>query len=211
MINERMTFWLKYGKETEAFDLWKSVLEIRPIVNTSREARARMYKPLSGRAHTVVQDFLIKSLNDHNPMMYYWVTSGKVQEIYKQFVELCDSSTREMFKIEHETGNIKDFRNIVSERNAFRLQYGKAKESIALWKEMMDEAALIGGPHLRLMTDVVGPSYSLEVEAFYPDAAEVKTGKNFWDANDKLKALHQKFIPLCVHGERNYFQVQYDM
>lgn len=134
MINERMTFCPKYGKEDAAVQRWSEMINSYPESSAPREIKSRLYHALTSRTNTVVQDFLIKSINDHNPMMYYWVTNTQVQEFYRKFVEYCDCSVREMFKIEHETGDIKEFKNLIVERNTFRLVFGKAKTALLFGK-----------------------------------------------------------------------------
>jgi len=159
----------------------------------------------------LVQDLALKSINDHNPLMYYWTINPRVQELYRQFVELCDSSNRDMFKVECEVGNIKNFAGMICERHTFHLHFGKAKDSIALWKEILDEGKIAGIPYLRMMTDVVGPSYTLVVEAYYPRMSDLVPKITFWATNEKMKSLHQKFIPLCASAERDFYSVDHDI
>ncbi|MFI5134958.1 MAG: hypothetical protein ACHQD9_03795, partial [Chitinophagales bacterium] len=72
MIIERMTFNLKYGKEEESAGIWKEMLNSFPLSEGSRDIHARVYTSLTGRVSTVIQDLILKSINDHNPLMYYW-------------------------------------------------------------------------------------------------------------------------------------------
>ena len=210
MINERMTFRLEYGQEKEATAIWTQMNEAFPEIPGSRDVHFRHYINLTSRTNCITQDFLIKSLNDHNPMMYYWKINPKIQEAYGKFVELCDTSMREIFNIECEAGSVKNFKDMIMERNAFRLSFGKARESIALWKEIIDEVKTTGGPYLRLMTDITGESYTLEVEAYYKSMSDLKPKQDFWMANEKTNSLYEKFIALCYMAERNYFLVDYD-
>src|SRR6185436_17975384 len=126
------------------------------------------------------------------------------------FVQLCDSSIREIFNIECEAGTIKNFKDLIMERNTFRLCFGKARDSIALWKAIVDEVKNSDGPYLRMMTDVAGESYTLEVEAYFKSVNDINLRQDFWVGNEKMNALYQKFIPLCYMSERNYFLVDYD-
>ncbi len=211
MITERMTFSLKYGNVQAAGSLWRMMAETMSGASTQRNLMARIYSSLSGRSNVLMQDLMLKSINDHNPMMYYWVTNPKVQETYKSFVEMCDCSVRDMFNVEHEVGSTKNFTGMICERNIFRLKFGKAKDSIAIWKELMNESKEINSLDLRLMTDVVGPSYTMVVEAYFPSMKDIDPRIDFWNNNEKLTALHQKFIPLCNIAERDYLFVEFDM
>jgi hypothetical protein len=212
MINERMTFYLKYGFESEALKMWKGMNEaINENSAGPRDINVIVNTCLSGRTNTISQDILLKSLNDHNPVMYYWKINPKVQEAYARFVTTCDSSKREIFNIEYEKGIIKNLQGMVAQRNTFQLHYGKAKDSIAIWKEMIDEGINMGLQYLRLMTDVVGQNYILEAECYFPDMCEIKPRSEFWLQTEKMKLLYEKFIPLCKHAERSYLAVEADL
>jgi len=211
MINERMTFRLKFGKEEEAKATWTRMNELFPETNRPRDVRYRIYTNLTGRVNCITQDFMIKSLTDHNPMMYYWKINVKVQEEYAKFVTLCDTSVREMWNVEHEVGSSKNFKGMIMQQNIFRLNFGKARDSIAIWKEILDESKTADGPDLRMMTDIIGESYSLTVDAYFPNMTDLKPRSEFWRANDKMKSLYEKFTPLCYMSERNYFLVDFDL
>jgi len=210
MIIERMTFNLKYGKEDESAAIWKEMLNSFPMTEGARDIHARVYTSMTGRMSTVIQDLKLKSINDHNPLMYYWVINTKVQQLYRNFVQLCDSSSRDMYKIERETGEVGSFDNTITECNIFSLQFGKAKDSLAIWNEILDEVQNIGGPPLRLLTDIVGPSYTLIVEATHPRFTDVNPKVEFWFANEKLKSLHQKFTQFVANAQRDYLNVDFD-
>lgn len=61
-----------------------------------------------------------------------------------------------------------------------------------------------------MMTDIVGPSYTLEVEAYFSSMQQINPRRSFWMMNDKLSGLHQKFIPFCSNAQREYFLVEHD-
>src|SRR5205809_489361 len=114
MINERMTFRLKFGKEKEAVGVWTEMLEAFPESRAPRDVHFRNCINLTGRTNCLTQDFLIKSLSEHNPMMYYWKINPKVQEAYGKFIQLCDTSMREIFNIECEAGSVKNFKDMIA-------------------------------------------------------------------------------------------------
>jgi len=211
MIIERMTFNLKYGREEDSAAIWKETVKHFEQVGNQRDFHARFYSCNNGRVSRIVQDLMMKSINDHNPMMYYWSINPRVQELYRQFTDLCDSGSRDMYKIEHEVGKITNFENTIMERYAFHLHFGKARDSIAIWKEIIDEAGQTGGPHLRMLTDIVGQSYTLLVEASYVNQADIKPKIPFWKNNEKMNSLHQKFIPLCQMAEKEFYFVDVDL
>jgi hypothetical protein len=210
MIVERMIFNLKYGKEEESAELWKKMNQYIPETNASIRIPTRIYASLTGRTNRICQDILIKSINDHNPLMYYWVINPRIQELYRQFVSLCDSAQREMYKIEHETGSLPFFDGAITERHTFHLHFGQAKPSIATWQTILDEAETGNKLALRMMTDIVGPSYTLIVEAHYINDGGFRPGIPFWSSSEKLTALHEEFKPYCDCHEIEYLRIGYD-
>jgi hypothetical protein len=210
MIVERMTFNLKYGKEDESAAIWKEMIAHLTDVGSQRDLHARFYSCLSGRLCVSVQDLMLKSINDHNPMMYYWSINPRVQELYRQFTTLCDTSRRDMFKVECEVGDVQKASGMVCVRDTFQLFFGQAKDSIAIWKEILDGALGVGVPSVRMLTDVVGQSYTLVIESLYSRLNDFNPKIPFWNTNENLKSLHQKFIPLCENAERDFFQIEHD-
>jgi hypothetical protein len=211
MVIERMIFWLKYGNEQAAAELWQQMVDSFPESGTSTMIPSRNSIGLTGRMSTVEHESKMRSINDHNPMMYYWVINTRMQAFYRRFVDLCDSATREMYKIEHETGQERASENPFVERHTFHLHFGQAKAAIVLWKQIIEEAAKAGIPSLRILTDIVGPSYTLLVEANYKKSADLRQGGAFWTESENMNALHREFISLCRSAELNYLRIQYDL
>jgi hypothetical protein len=94
-------------------------------------------------------------------------------------------------------------------RDVFRLKFGKARDALAVLKEMAElgkrSGAMSSPP--RIMTDLVGPYYTLVMES---TAKDLQT----WDADLKkemgdpgLHALYQKFTPLVDSGYREIFTI----
>lgn len=99
---------------------------------------------------------------------------------------------------------------MIIERNEFKLKFGKAREAIAIWKEIL-ETAKSGGrnfPQTRLLTDLSGPSYTLILDMFLKDITEISPKSYVWMTNEKYQELYQKFIPLCESSERTYFKIE---
>jgi len=91
-------------------------------------------------------------------------------------------------------------------RNVFRLKYGQARAALALWKEgrpIMMRA--IQGPAPRLLTDVVGPSYTLVMETTHASMAEFEQAGHSVMSSDEWRAWYQRFVPLVESGYREIF------
>ena len=91
-------------------------------------------------------------------------------------------------------------------RDVFRLKFGKAREALATWKEMGEPAQRAGMPKPRILTDLVGPYYTLVMETTSADLStwerEIRTGMD-----DQFRALYQKFTPLVESGYREIFTI----
>ena len=94
-------------------------------------------------------------------------------------------------------------------RDVFRLKFGKARDALAVWKEMAEQARRTGtmSPP-RILTDLVGPYYTLVMEttAESLQAWEAEMHKGLGDP--ALHALYQKFTPLVDSGYREIFTIQ---
>jgi hypothetical protein len=93
-------------------------------------------------------------------------------------------------------------------RDVFRLKFGKAREAVAQWKQMGDLAkrsGFLGNP--RILTDLVGPYYTLVMETTYDSLAafdqELKKGMG----NPEWHAAYERFTPLVESGYREIFTV----
>ncbi len=95
------------------------------------------------------------------------------------------------------------------ERNEFRIKFGKMKDALSLWKEMIDEMSKIkDGPKVRIMTDITGPSYTLVVELQLRDFIHIGLKNYQWLSAEKVGELYQKFIPLCESSERTLYKIE---
>jgi hypothetical protein len=94
-------------------------------------------------------------------------------------------------------------------REIFQLKFGKAKEAVALWKEglaLMKHAG-IDVSSTRLLTDVVGPYYTLVMESTFASLAdfEKQTKSHMNDA--EWRAWYPKVIALTESGRREIFTI----
>ncbi len=95
------------------------------------------------------------------------------------------------------------------ERNEFRIKFGRMKEALALWKEMIAEMSKIkDGPKVRVMTDISGPSYTLVLEVQLRDFIHIGLKNYQWMSQEKVAELYQKFVPLCESSERTLYKIE---
>ena len=98
---------------------------------------------------------------------------------------------------------------MIIERNTFHLKYGRAKESIAIWKQVL-EVAKEHGMRCRLMTDVTGPSYTLILDVFLKGWTDIGPKTYYWFTDEKFRQLYEQFKPMCEWAEREYFKIEFE-
>jgi len=93
-------------------------------------------------------------------------------------------------------------------RNVFRLKFGKAREGVALLKEGVAIQKRLGAPFTpRILTDLVGPFYTVVLELTVPSLAVFETEAPRYMADKDFQANYQKLTPLVESGYREIFTV----
>lgn len=93
-------------------------------------------------------------------------------------------------------------------RNVFQLKFGQARPALALWKEGTEIMKRAGfSASLRLLTDLVGPSYTLVFENTYDSLAAFEQSARSVMGTSEWRAWYQKFVPLVESGYREVFTV----
>jgi len=93
-------------------------------------------------------------------------------------------------------------------RNVFRLKFGQARAAVALWKEgheLMKRAGFKG--ESRILTDIVGPSYTLVFENKFESLAQFEQEAKTAMSNEEWRNWYQKFVPLAEAGTREIFTI----
>ena len=93
-------------------------------------------------------------------------------------------------------------------RDVFQLKFGKAREAVAVAKEglAVSKRAGMDAP-MRLLTDLVGPYYTLVLETTFPSLADYEQPLRDALAKDEWKAWYQKLVPLVESGRREIFTI----
>ncbi|MEP7170349.1 MAG: hypothetical protein ABI855_13340, partial [Bacteroidota bacterium] len=98
---------------------------------------------------------------------------------------------------------------MIIERNIFHLKFGKAKEAIAIWKQVIEEGKNVpGAPEMRLLSDYSGPAYTLVVELHIKSFTDMNMKGAVWVTTEKFKELYQQFIPLCESAHREFYKIE---
>lgn len=100
MIIERNEFRLKFGKAREGTDLWNKILDVLKDVKDA--PKVRMLVDLTGASYTLIIELQLRDLMQISFKNYQWMTTPGIHELYAQFVLICESSSRTLYKIERE-------------------------------------------------------------------------------------------------------------
>ena len=95
-------------------------------------------------------------------------------------------------------------------RDIFQLHCGKAREAVALAKEMRTLEQAAGYPVSRLLTDVVGEYYTLVMESTFENLAEHEAGLSQGTQDPQWREVYARFVPLVRSGRREVFRVVED-
>lgn len=96
-------------------------------------------------------------------------------------------------------------------RDVFQIKYGRAKDAVSLWKEGRMFFAKAGfQSNSRLLTDLVGESYTLVLEttwdnltAYEASFAKMMSAEFYED----WRKWYDKFVPLVDSGRREIFKL----
>lgn len=92
-------------------------------------------------------------------------------------------------------------------RDIFHLQFGKARDAIALWKENAELSRKAGTPFGRVLTDRVGRYYTMVLETEYESLAAYEATEKRVLALPEFRKWYAKFVPLVESGEREVLNV----
>jgi hypothetical protein len=92
-------------------------------------------------------------------------------------------------------------------RDVFRLQFGRAREAIAVWQEGRGLAQKAGFKSARLLTDLVGPYYTLVLETTFDSLADYERAGQALRDDEKWRAWYAKVPPLSRDGYREIFTI----
>ncbi len=92
-------------------------------------------------------------------------------------------------------------------RDVFQLHFGKAREAVAILKEMRELERAVGYPVSRLLADVTGTYYTLISESQFERLGDLETALTGMSQDAAWRANYERFIPLVREGRREVFRV----
>lgn len=98
---------------------------------------------------------------------------------------------------------------MIIERMEFRLKFGKAKEAVAIWKQVCEIFKNTKDhSHMRVATDLTGQSYTLIVEIELRNLIDMGFKAYQWMTIEDIRKLYSEFIPLCESSHRTLYNVE---
>ena len=94
-------------------------------------------------------------------------------------------------------------------RNVFRVQFGKSKDAVALWKEGLSLAKRLGfqAKSSRVLTDLVGQFYTVVFENTFESLSDFESaGKNVM-SNPEWQTWYAKLAAVTESGYREVFNI----
>ena len=96
MIVVRNVFQLKFGKASEAVELWRKG---KPLIEKSSQASVRVLTDVTGQFYTLVLEMEFKSMADFERGHRSTAGSAAWRGWYKKFSALVQSGHREIFQV----------------------------------------------------------------------------------------------------------------
>jgi hypothetical protein len=90
-------------------------------------------------------------------------------------------------------------------RDIFQLHFGKARDAIALAREM--RATAMAGGFDRILTDLTGQYYTLVFESEFESLAAFEQSLRKELSDPSFKELYSRLVPLVHEGRREVFQL----
>ncbi len=101
---------------------------------------------------------------------------------------------------------------MVIERNEFRLKFGASAVALNLWREYLNGVQRDDPKvHVRILTDISGPAYTLIVEQIHETFSEAEPARCRLVQRSDWKDFYQKFIPLCDSSYRTFYKQQVEI
>ena len=96
---------------------------------------------------------------------------------------------------------------MIQVREVFQLQFGRAREAIALAREGAAIEARHGGVQARILTDLTGDYYTLVLESDHESLAAFERFLESAMASAEFRAWYPRFAALVSSGRREIFRV----
>ncbi|MFN7119694.1 MAG: hypothetical protein ACK4TA_23060 [Saprospiraceae bacterium] len=98
MYVERNVFNLKFGKASEAIQMWKAYLQ--KVHERNNEIHARLLTDVSGTGYTLILELLYDTFAEAEPAKCRLTHEPDWKEFYQQFIPLCEKTERTYYRLQ---------------------------------------------------------------------------------------------------------------
>ena len=92
-------------------------------------------------------------------------------------------------------------------RDVFHLKFGAARQANEEWHKGFKILRKSDNRSVRLLTDLVGPYYTLVLESTYDSLTDFERGHQAVGKSKTWQAWYRRFTPLVEHGYREIFTI----
>ncbi len=92
-------------------------------------------------------------------------------------------------------------------RDIFQLKFGKMREAMDMWKQMINTMSQTGYMPDRMLTDLTGQYYTLVMESTYDNMGDFENSMKQEIGSDDWRRQYQKFVDLVDSGRREIFTI----
>lgn len=92
-------------------------------------------------------------------------------------------------------------------RDIFQLKFGKMREAMEMWKQILSVLSKTAYMPDRLLTDLTGQYYTLIMESTYNNMADFEESMKNEVGSDEWRRMYQKFSELVESGRREIFTI----
>ncbi|MEO8504499.1 MAG: NIPSNAP family protein [Acidobacteriota bacterium] len=93
-------------------------------------------------------------------------------------------------------------------RNVFRVKFGQAKPAVAAFKEVRGMVEKLGlKAKSRLLTDLVGVSYTIVHELEFENLAAFEQEMKKVTGSPEWRSWYDTFVPYCESGSREIYNL----
>jgi hypothetical protein len=96
---------------------------------------------------------------------------------------------------------------VVIVRNVFTVKFGKARDAMEAYKEVVGIARQPTGVPIRVLTDVTGQNYTIVSELAFENLAAFESTMPKISGDARWQAAYQKFTPNVDSGYREILRV----
>ncbi|HLF28894.1 MAG TPA: hypothetical protein VJG32_21420 [Anaerolineae bacterium] len=208
MIVVRSVNQVKFGKIDQAVELFASLPEIVGI-GAGEVLHYHILTDISGPMYTLVEELVIPSLADWQPMRERLFNRSEFADWFKKFQQFIDSGTQQFYTIE---GTCEEWSHpgVVVVREAYRALQWQIRPAVELLQRygalMVDSGA---GRNPRILTDLSGPMFTAVIEVETDGLSEWETQRRTMFRRPEFQVWFVQLLNAVEAGRHEFYRVEF--